>query len=434
MEEPRGRRRRPLLAVLGLGVAASLLLVGWTWWWAGSSPITVSYPDFNSPEIFWSALPSTPGSVTAGVGGVVGLTVRLASDAFDARADRVYVALERRVVAFDARTGSAHWFRAVDNAKGPVSANYGEYAGGAADYETFVGTGTDTLRTFNDTATGDPTIRDLSLGARVHDLAAYVGDLVGGRTDRDLVLAATEGGELVAVEAVNHTILWRTSFASRVRLAEQRNSITRVPLYAAAFSEDGTRAFVSTEAGEAFALDTRTGAVLFSFPTGIVSSAPLAFQVPETRVLIGQQDGFLSIFGESGLLLGGASVTDGPMAHMVISGSGAIVVSVSGEVVGVTFGTGGLTPSVSWSARLAGGPAGPATVDPSQGFVLVADSSGRVTGFRFDGSLLFRIKVCDSVTAGPETWTPVSALSPLIWVGCADGSVYALRYRPQSVP
>lgn len=428
MEETRQHRRRPLLTVLVLAIAASVVLVAVAWWSVGRSPVGSTYPDVNPPGIEWSVLPSTPGSVTADVGGAVGLMVRMRSSSFDPRADRLYVALERRIVAFDPRDGGADWWRDLDAGAGPVVANYGDYVGGPADYGTYVGVGPATLRVFNDTSPGDPTIEDVPIGATVVDIAAYVSDTVAGRTGADIVLVATDGGELVAVWAANYSVAWRASFFSQVRLAEQGNSITAVPVYGAAFSDDGTRAFVSTEDGEAFAVNASSGQVLFPFSATPVSAAPIAFPYfGGTRVLVGQADGFLWIFDEGGTIVGGLGVTSGPIAHIATDGFRAVVLSREGEVVGVELDEGGAFPSIDWRARLAGGPSGPAQILPEKAIVIVADLTGRVTGFRISGSLDFRIKVCESVTAGPTMWAPVQSIDSMIWTGCGDGSVHGLR-------
>jgi hypothetical protein len=414
-----------------------LVLVGVAWWWAGQAEVRSSYPDVSRPQVLWSALPTTNGSVTADSGPVVGLAFRVYPDSFDARADRVYAALDRRIVAFDARVGSADWWRTVDRATGPVTIDYGDGIV-SPDFETYVGTGPATFRVYNDTEAGDPLIEDLSLGSRVVGIAAYASNSSGGLGSPDLILAATEDGMLVGIWAENHTEAWRTSFPTPIGLAFQTRTMSGYSMNSAAFTQDGTRAFLRAGNGAVYGIETATGAILFTYGSLRASSDPIAFGSDQgERFLVGLSDGSLAVFDADGDLVGVAAVATSGITRVAAEFDFAIVGAQDGRVARVNLPNGGSAPSVSWTAQLAGSLAGPPEVVPQQGTVFLADTTGRVTALRLDGGgLEYRFLVCESLSAGPLAWVPRQSLNYFVGVGCTDGSVFALdaRAAPRPVP
>lgn len=420
---------------LTLGVVASVVLVVVAGWWAGSVTFTPTFPDIQPPRIVWEVRSTTPGSITQDVGAVLGITFRLRPDSFDPRADRLYVALERRVVTLDPATGGVGWWAPVPPpfaTTGPLTVNYGDYVAGPADFATYVGTRNDGLLWYNDTADGP------SQGALPADsvvgMAAFVSDMSEGRSPRDLILIGTQSG-LVAVYASNHTEAWRAPLPGARLASLPLTGPMPVPLRSPAFSENGTLA-VALVGPDVVALDTSTGAELWRFPSPSAAAAPVVFGAFGGEwVLAGSGDDGV-ILDLAGRLMDSIPVETGPVAsHALVPPGVAVFASASGDIVAVQVTGSGTFGDVAWRARLAGAPSGPPFFLADRGAMIFGDATGRVTAYStVSGLVQFRIRLCDAIAGPAAAGRVLVSLNPYVWAGCGDGSVFALDWRPTPVP
>jgi len=213
--------RASRIGVVGLAIMIAFVLVALAAPYVGlRDPIYWLAPESDTISVqqFWS-VNVAPGSPLQGINASVEHSVafRPARDlqAFDIRADRIYVPEGRRLFAFQTDHGYLAWpspFVADDNISvDPVLANFGRL-GSPTDsiFTLFLGTRAGTVYVMTDDylPAATPTARSANFGSPVTGLAAFSGDEVAGMTDKDRFVVGTEDGHLYAF-VVNRSGNWR---------------------------------------------------------------------------------------------------------------------------------------------------------------------------------------------------------------------------------
>ena len=190
--------RASRIGVVGLAIMIAFVLVALAAPYVGlRDPIYWLAPESDTISVqqFWS-VNVAPGSPLQGINASVEHSVafRPARDlqAFDIRADRIYVPEGRRLFAFQTDHGYLAWpspFVADDNISvDPVLANFGRL-GSPTDsiFTLFLGTRAGTVYVMTDDylPAATPTARSANFGSPVTGLAAFSGDEVAGMTDKD---------------------------------------------------------------------------------------------------------------------------------------------------------------------------------------------------------------------------------------------------------
>ena len=278
-----------------------------------------------------------------------------------------------------------------------------------------------------------------------------------GRTEKDLLAAGASAGDVYGIDvslprtierlfrekhvkAWDYRIRWVAREGTEAHLADAPQLPSApAPMFSPAFDVNGTRVFVGLQSGEVIAFNTTNGAVVWrrTIPGAPWESAPITLSnlSPGAEwVLAAGSDGTLSVFDAgTGGLVGAARVASGALRTPTVDGTRAYVASSAGEFVAVRLGDPGAQDFLTnaWTTRLAGPGSGSVAVVPRLSLELVADETGRLHGFRADGTLSYRAHLCDEITAGPAVWhPPFPAIQPVAWIGCRDGTVMEVSTTP----
>ncbi|HYS72129.1 MAG TPA: hypothetical protein VEM95_06870, partial [Thermoplasmata archaeon] len=156
------------------------------------------------------------------------------------------------------------------------------------------------------------------------------------------------------------------------------------------------------------------------------SAGPVAFSTPALGdgVLVPTASGDAVFLTPNGSVRSTVHVSNAPVLIPATGSNLAVLAGEDGSVAGIALTVD--PPVVEWVAPLLSAPSGtPALLESVA--VAAADRGGRVYELASDGSLLFRMRVCDAVAGSPEMWSPKQALGKFIWIGCEDGSVLAIQ-------
>jgi len=177
-------------------------------------------------------------------------------------------------------------------------------------------------------------------------------------------------------------------------------------------------AYVADDAGTVTALNTASGAPLWSYTTP--SGAPIhgSPAVDGNYLFFGSDDGVLySLDASTGAPLGTTTLDGIPTAPAVAGGS-VFVATDNGTVFDVSEANG----TIVWQSNVGAAIHSAPSVDLAANVVAVGDDSGHVTELSaIDGSTLL------TQTTGAAVTTPVAIAGGDIFVGSTDGSYYAFN-------
>ncbi len=178
-------------------------------------------------------------------------------------------------------------------------------------------------------------------------------------------------------------------------------------------------AFVGNDAGEMSAVDTISGAPLWTYttPTKKPIHASPAVDVNAGNLVFGSDDGTLYTLAlASGKLVGSLALNGIPTAPGIANGQ-IYVGTDAGTIADINE----ITGAVVWSVTLTAAIHTPPAIDAGTGIVVTGDDSGAITALNAKtGATVWTVKTQKAVTAAPAIDGGV------VYAGSTDGNLYAL--------
>jgi outer membrane protein assembly factor BamB len=179
-------------------------------------------------------------------------------------------------------------------------------------------------------------------------------------------------------------------------------------------------AYVGNDAGQLFAVDTISGAPLWTFtsPTGAAIHASPAVDVNAGLVVFGSDDGTLyTISAGTGKSIGSAALDGIPTAPSIVNGQ-IYVGTDAGSVIDLDEKTGAQVWSVNLTSAIHSAPA----VDPSTSLLIVGDDAGALTALNATtGATVWALQTGGAISAPPAIY------NGNVYVGSADGNLYSVN-------
>lgn len=400
--------------------------------------------DLIELEYFWEI--DTSSSLYGGSGSTnFSVAVRLNPASLDARADRIYFASGRNLIAVSASTGGRVWLNTsqtpsphtccftVDSeiSSEPVAVNFGSSYNQAEEIQhVIVGTNSGSLYILREERLGgineglsplpsgdDVTI--ISLDGSVSSIAAY-SDGWAGFSPEERIFAGTENGVLYAFSP-NGTLLWSRHLGDRPILMANLFPTRAQMSSSVCVDDNGERVFVND--GNLRALWTENGTdVWMGLPGGVFPMGPSWSSPPSLGdmsrielegdtyylelVYAGSDDGTLySIFPNNGTVLFSKNLDEGRLTTPVEGGNYIFVGSSSGTVYTLRRDPVGDLPRGRIRGRFhaEGEPTTP-FYDRSMRVVFVGDSEGYLYSLNIDGNVSFRAHFEGRIQGHPLVW------------------------------
>lgn len=391
------------------------------------------------------------------------VAVRLKPTALDTRADRVYIASGRNLIAVNPSTGWRVWLNTsqspsvhtccfpVDSeiSTEPVAVNFGSsYDLAQEDQYVFVGTSEGSLYVLREERFGGvdedlsplpsgDNVTVLTVDGSVSSIAAY-SDGLAGLSPEERVFVGSGKGTLYAFSP-NGTMLWSRSLGGNPVLMANLFPTKMRMMGSACVDYDGDRIFVND--GNLRALWTENGTDVWTglpggvFPMGSSWSSPpylATISMPHGELIYaGSDDGTLHVvFPQNGTVLFSKYLDDGRLTTPMEGGSYILVGSSSGMVYTVRRDQVGDLPmgSVRGEFQAEGEPTTPLYRLGSWTF-LVGDSEGYVYSVSMDGRVSFRVRFEGRVQGHPLVWGDQYGsghLHDLAFVTNSPGMIHAI--------
>ena len=391
------------------------------------------------------------------------VAVRLKPTPLDTRADRVYIASGRNLIAVNPSTGRRVWLNTsqlptvhtccfpVDSeiSTEPVAVNFGSsYDLAQEDQYVLVGTSEGRLYVLREERfegvdedlsplpSGD-SVTVLLVDGSVSSIAAY-SDGLAGLSPEERVFVGTDKGTLYAFSP-NGTMLWSRSLGGNPVLMANLFPTRMRMMSSACVDYNGDRIFVND--GNLRALWTENGTDVWTglpdgvFPMGSSWSSPpylATLSVPLGELIYaGSDDGTLHVvFAHNGTVLFSEYLDDGRLTTPTEGGSNILVGSSSGMVYIIRRDQIGDLPmgSVRGEFQAEGEPTTP-LYHLGSGTFVVGDSEGYVYSVNMDGRVSFRVRFEGRVQGHPLVWGDQYGsghLHDLAFVTNSPGMIHAI--------